>query len=95
MGWYVSKDNREGHLEWFTIDEALPNMSNADRYVLKNYDKKVTVSEIRDMVNGHNMTRVVFDGNFSHSVTIIDGNISYVSDDTCYQLLNMDSPTRK
>ena len=95
MNEYVSTDNREGHLEWLTLDEALSNMSNTDRIILKNHDKKVTISEIRDMVNNHNITRVVFDGNTQHYATMVDGNISYASNDICYQLLNTESAVKR
>lgn len=85
----VSKDNREGNLQWLTLDEVLPYMSNSDRIILENHDKSISVSEIRDSVNNQNITRFVFDIN-SHNYygTIVNGSLIYVSDDACNQLIN-------
>ena len=48
----IAYQNREGMLEWKSKNEALPFMSCSDRVILKNMNSNVTVSEIRDKVNG-------------------------------------------
>ena len=87
----VSKDNREGTLQWLTKEEVLPHMSNSDRIILENHDKNISVSEIRDSVNNQNITRFVFDIN-SHDYygTIVNGSLIYVNDDACNQLINVE-----
>ena len=79
----VSKENREGTLEWMTLEELLPYMSNADRIILENHEKKISVSEIRDCVNGHNITRVSFGNDFIE--TYINNQIIYSSSNNVFR----------
>lgn len=85
----VSKSNREGNLEWLTLDEALPHMSISDRIILKNYNKKINISEIRDNVNNQNVVRFEIEDDVNkHYGTLINEHLSYTSDDMCYELVS-------
>lgn len=85
---YVSKSNREGILHWMTLDEALPYMSNSDRIILRNFDKQVTVSEIRDNINNQNIVRFkIGDINKKYFGTLINDVLVNASDDIYYDLI--------
>lgn len=86
----VSKSNREGNLQWLSLDDAIPYMSISDGFILKNLDKKVSVSEIRDGVNNQNIARFVFEiGPKKYSGTQINGSLVHASDDICYELIDI------
>lgn len=51
----VKKENREGSLQWMTVEKAASEMSPTDQIVLENNTKDVSVSEIRDECNGQNV----------------------------------------
>lgn len=87
----VCNTNREGDLQWLTLDEALPRMSFSDRIILKNLGSQgVTVSEIRDNVNNNNITsfNICIKDDY-HSATLINDNFVNVSDELCYSLFDI------
>lgn len=85
---YVSKSNREGILHWMTLDEILPNMSNSDRIILNNFDKQVSVSEIRDNINNQNIVKFKIEAeNEKYFGTLINGEFVNISGDICYELI--------
>lgn len=49
----ISYENREGVLEWRSIQDTIPFMSLADQIVLNNKNPRIVVSEIRDSINSH------------------------------------------
>lgn len=86
----VSKSNREGNLQWLSLDEAVPSMSASDGFILKNIDKKVSVSEIRDGLNNQNVMRFTFEiGPKEYTGTQINGSLVYTSDDKICELLDI------
>lgn len=53
----ISYENREGILEWRSVEETLPSMSLADQIILKNKNSNITVSEIRDKLQDFSVVR--------------------------------------
>lgn len=77
----VSKTNREGSLRWLTQEEATSNMSLTDKIILENENPEISVTEIRDNINSHNILRTSMNQNNQQIiVTTIDGNEVYNSE---------------
>lgn len=73
----VAKENREGILKWYSKDEVYPYMSYADQMIFRLQDGQSVVSELRDMVNGHNVLRTMIKGDNQDIITYINGDKAF------------------
>jgi len=77
----VAKENREGSLLWLSKEDAVEKMSFADRLIFENANKNTRVSEIRDKVNNHVITRESDISNNEKINLYIDGNVIETEND--------------
>lgn len=54
----VAKENREGKLEWLSLEQLVAKQTFADQTIMLEQDKNTTVYEIRDLVNKKNILRI-------------------------------------
>lgn len=90
----IAKENREGLLKWYSIDEVYPFMTLSDQAILRMRDKNSVVSEIRDSVNDNNVFRILIKGESSEIMTLVNRDKVYSNskklDGLCNSLLSED-----
>lgn len=90
----IAKENREGLLKWYSLDEVYPFMTLSDQAILRMKDRNTVVSEIRDSVNDNNVFRVLIKGESPEVLTLINREKVYSDskklDELCNSLLSED-----